>query len=132
MAAVALGYRMVQDIPAQIENHISHADDWHEVQILQVPQNPLAEVLKNKSDHMMIYSFHHQAIAFTSQGPLQELAKASDGVVEATGLKNGRGLFLQFHPELMENELGHQILRQVVVEKNRVGANIGGFCSKAL
>jgi putative glutamine amidotransferase len=132
MAAVALGYSMVQDIPAQIDNHISHADDWHEVQILPVPNNPLSQVLKPKSDQLMIYSFHHQAIAFNRQGPLQVLAKSSDGVVEATGLKSGRGLFLQFHPELMENELGNQILHQVVVEQSKIGSGMGGLCSKAL
>ncbi len=118
MSAVALGYEMIQDIPAQIENHISHADDWHSLKINSSTENILNEVSKKFGADYKIYSYHHQSVRYHANGPLEILATANDGVIEATGLKNKRGIFMQFHPELMKNQIGDQILWHAIAQKN--------------
>jgi putative glutamine amidotransferase len=45
----------------------------------------------------------------------------------ATELKNGRGLLLQFHPELMGNELGALIIKKALHQKNKV---LAPFCGR--
>lgn len=117
MSAVALGYEMIQDIPAQIENHISHADDWHSLKFTTT-DSILFDMTKKFGFDYKIYSYHHQAVRINKNGPLEILATADDGVIEATGLKSKRGIFMQFHPELMQNQIGNQILWQAVTQKN--------------
>jgi putative glutamine amidotransferase len=68
---------------------------------------------------LLVNSYHHQAVIFREGGPLEIAARSADGVTEATEFKNGRGLLLQFHPELMDNDLGFEIIKKAVSVKDR-------------
>lgn len=121
ISAVALGYQLIQDVPFHIGDKVSHANDWHEIRVHETKHNLLrALVPANDNGRLQVNSLHHQAVIFKEGGPLQLAAQGPDGVTEATEFKNGRGLLLQFHPELMNNELGSKILWRVVQHKNRV------------
>ncbi|WP_413612257.1 gamma-glutamyl-gamma-aminobutyrate hydrolase family protein [Bdellovibrio sp. HCB-110] len=119
ISSVALGYKLIQDVPFHIGNDVSHSNDWHDIEVKDTKNNILKS-LANASGKMHVNSLHHQSVIFKEGGMLQIAARSHDGVTEATEFKNGRGLLLQFHPELMNNELGSKILWNVVVQKNRV------------
>ncbi|MBX3034806.1 MAG: gamma-glutamyl-gamma-aminobutyrate hydrolase family protein [Bdellovibrionaceae bacterium] len=119
LTAVALGYRLLQDVPYQKGLQVPHANDWHPVQVRATTHN-LLKGLAGSTDQLWVNSLHHQSVVHKEGGPLELAAQSADGVTEATEFKNGRGLLLQFHPELMENELGERILKRVIQQKNKV------------
>lgn len=127
ITSVALGYPLIQDVPTQVGHHVAHGNDWHDVEIVKTKNNLLGSLLTEGSSKLFVNSLHHQSVIFKEGGPLEIAAKAHDGVTEATEFKNGRGLLLQFHPELMNNKLGQRILWKVMQQKNRV---MPGICSK--
>ncbi len=129
LTSVALGYSLIQDVPAQIGEKVAHGNDWHNVEILKTKNNLLNGLLSDGSSKLYVNSLHHQSVIYKDGGPLEIAARSHDGVTEATEFKNGRGLLLQFHPELMNNLLGYKILWQVLQQKNRV---MPGSCSKVL
>ncbi|MBS1971883.1 MAG: gamma-glutamyl-gamma-aminobutyrate hydrolase family protein [Bdellovibrionales bacterium] len=118
LSSVALGYKMVQDIPAEVGMSVHHGDDWHDVKLTPTTNGILKSVLP-AAESLLVNSYHHQAVIFKEGGPLEIAARSEDGITEATEFKNGRGLLLQFHPELMGNELGFEIVRKAVSAKNR-------------
>ncbi|MBC7371295.1 MAG: gamma-glutamyl-gamma-aminobutyrate hydrolase family protein [Bdellovibrionaceae bacterium] len=117
LASVALGYKLIQDIPVQIGESVAHANDWHSIKLLPTSYNILKSV-SSESNAITVNSLHHQSMIFKPGGFLELAALAPDGGVEATEFKNGRGMLLQFHAELMNNSLGYQILSRVVKAKN--------------
>lgn len=119
ITSVALGYQMLQDVPFHMGTDVAHGNDWHPVKVQETPSN-LLRSLADKEGRLFVNSLHHQSVIFKEGGPLQIAARSDDGVTEATEFKNGRGLLLQFHPELMNNELGSKILWKVVHQKNLV------------
>lgn len=119
ISSAALGYHLIQDVPSHIGTHVSHKDDWHDIE-LNCTKNNILKSLCSSAKKLLVNSLHHQAVAFKEGGLLEVAAQSSDGVVEATEFKNGRGLLVQFHPELMNNHLGSQILCRVIQQKNRV------------
>ncbi len=118
LSSIALGYKIVQDIPEQIGRGVHHGDDWHDVKLLPTTNGILESVLVGAKS-LLVNSYHHQAVIFREGGPLEIAARSADGVTEATEFKNGRGLLLQFHPELMENDLGFEIVKKAVSAKSR-------------
>ncbi|MEK2688630.1 gamma-glutamyl-gamma-aminobutyrate hydrolase family protein [Bdellovibrio sp. GT3] len=120
ISSVALGYKMIQDVPIQVGPELPHGDDWHDIEVKKTSHGILASLLPVDSNKLFVNSLHHQAVQFKPGGMLELAATAADGVTEATEFKNGRGLLLQFHPELMENELGSRILKRVVEQKVRM------------
>jgi putative glutamine amidotransferase len=118
ISAVALGYKLIQDVPIFVGKDVAHANDWHKIKLFPTPHNILGSLAVNSE--LTVNSLHHQAVRLHNEGPLALAASSEDGVVEATELKNGKGLLLQFHPELMENSLGSRILHQTLVQKNSV------------
>lgn len=127
ISSVALGYKLIQDVPFHVGSKVSHANDWHEIELKPTKHNILASLLAQGQTKMTVNSLHHQSVVFKEGGPLQLAAHGHDGVTEATEFKNGRGLLLQFHPELMNNELGSKILWRVLKQKNVV---MPGRCGK--
>lgn len=126
-SAVALGQaRLIQDIPSQYAGAIEHDNSWHDISVLETTHNLLRSIVG--TDRIHVNSFHHQAVRFDAPVEGAELAaRADDGITEAWELRNGRGLFLQFHPEFMDNVLGAKILKGAVEIKNRLWA---GACSR--
>lgn len=118
ITAVALGYSLIQDIPFHREDSISHSDSWHDIQLKPTTHNILSSLSSSYKIH--VNSLHHQSVIYKPGGPLEIAATAEDGITEATEFKNGKGLLLQFHPELMGNQLGTQILNQIVQQKNKI------------
>lgn len=127
ISAVALGYQLMQDVPFHVGDKVSHGNDWHEIKVHQTKHNLLSSLAPGADGKLLVNSLHHQAVIYKENGPLQLAAQGHDGVTEATEFKNGRGLLLQFHPELMGNELGSKILWRIVNQKNTV---MPSRCSK--
>jgi putative glutamine amidotransferase len=127
IASVALGYKLLQDVPIQVGPELPHGNDWHEIELKKTTNGILASLLPEGSNKMTVNSLHHQAVQFKPGGPLELAASAPDGVTEATEFKNGRGILLQFHPELMDNELGSKILWKILQQKSKVMVH---SCSK--
>ncbi|UXR63302.1 gamma-glutamyl-gamma-aminobutyrate hydrolase family protein [Bdellovibrio bacteriovorus] len=127
ISSVALGYKLIQDVPFHVGTDVSHGNDWHEIELKPTKNNILASLLAEGQTRMTVNSLHHQSVIFKEGGPLQLAAHGHDGVTEATEFKNGRGLLLQFHPELMNNDLGSKILWRVLKQKNVV---MPGRCGK--
>ncbi|KHD89595.1 MAG: glutamine amidotransferase [Bdellovibrio sp. ArHS] len=121
ITSVALGYQLIQDIPFHIGAQVAHGNDWHPIQVVETKFN-LLKPFADAQMKMTVNSLHHQSVIFKEGGFLQIAARSHDGVTEATEFKNGRGLLLQFHPELMNNELGAKILWKLVQQKNQVMA----------
>ncbi|MFP5519939.1 MAG: gamma-glutamyl-gamma-aminobutyrate hydrolase family protein [Bdellovibrionia bacterium] len=123
LTAALLGYKLVQDLPSQRPQSIAHSDHWHEIKLAKTTHNILSSVVGYKSTTIKVNSLHHQAVEFKPGGFLELAARASDGTVEATEFKNGRGVLVQFHPELMNNDLGDKILSQIVRSRVLSSAN---------
>lgn len=119
IASVALGYKLIQDVPFHIGSQVQHGNDWHDIELRET-ENNILKALADPHGKLFVNSLHHQSVIFKDGGPLQIAARSHDGVTEATEFKNGRGLLLQFHPEFMNNDLGSKILWKVVQQKNRV------------
>lgn len=118
ITSVALGYQLIQDIPFHFEKNVQHSETWHDIQLTPTT-NSILKTVTPAADTLYVNSLHHQSVVFKEGGPLEIAARSSDGITEATEFKNGRGLLLQFHPELMNNDLGFRILSNVVNAKNR-------------
>lgn len=128
ISAVALGYKLIQDLPFHKGTHIEHGNNWHPIEILNTKNN-LLKSIAGEQRHLTVNSLHHQSVIYRPGGPLEVAARSHDGTVEATELKNGRGLLLQYHPELMGNALGTQIIHSVLRYKNTV---MPRMCSQIL
>jgi putative glutamine amidotransferase len=114
LAAVALGYSLIQDLPTQVGSEIPHANDYHLVHPLNTTHRHLQSAIANHIPNY--YSFHHQAVVYKPGGPLELAGVGPDGVVEALEFKNGRGLLVQFHPEYTNNSLGQNFF-DVIAKK---------------
>jgi putative glutamine amidotransferase len=103
---VVTGGSMIQDIPSQVSREIVHRgqNSWHNVRIEKGSR--LAEILG--SETAKVYSSHHQGVDKLGRG-LKAVAYSSDGVIEALErTEGGFGLFVQWHPEAMMNDLAHR------------------------
>jgi len=102
---VALGGKLIQDIPTQIkESKINHAAGGeklsHEVNILE-ESGVFAEAISKagKGKNISVNSSHHQAISKIAK-ELEVTAVAPDGVIEGYKAKNHPFLIgVQWHPE---------------------------------
>lgn len=98
---VALGGSLVQDIPSQIENPLTHRQtepgSVATQTIVLEPDSRISELLD--CTEIEVNSFHHQCVKEPA-AHLQISARSSDGVVEAyEGFPNLNILAVQFHPE---------------------------------
>ena len=91
---VALGGRLYQDLPAQVEGVLPHRDTTH---MIGVEKGSVLFDLFG-SDSLLVNTFHHQAVKDAAPGS-RVTARSSDGVVEA--FENANVVAVQFHPERM-------------------------------
>jgi putative glutamine amidotransferase len=97
-ANVVAGGSLIQDIPSQVGIKLSHRG-YHEVRI--EPDSSLAKILG--AEKASVWSNHHQAVKDIGEG-LKIIARSEDGIVEALERTDGGfGLFVQWHPEQMED-----------------------------
>jgi len=98
-ANVVAGGSLIQDIPSQIGVEVGHRGT-HEVRI--EPDSSLAKILG--AEKASVWSNHHQAVRDVGKG-LRVIAHSEDGVIEALErIDGGFGLFVQWHPEQMEDK----------------------------
>jgi len=103
---VVSGGTLIQDIPSQIGQIVDHRcyQKLHKITI--DPSSNLAKILNTTQAN--VYSAHHQAVKDIGQN-LKPVAESDDGIVEALERTDGNfGLFLQWHPEAMTNNLDHR------------------------
>jgi putative glutamine amidotransferase len=123
ITAIALGYKLVQDIPFHIKNAIAHANDYHPLELLKTTAGLFADAVKGFKN-IVVNSIHHQFIVFKEGGPLELAAVGPDGITEALESKNGRIFLLQFHPELMgKSRIARAIIQKVIAHKNKMLIN---------
>lgn len=95
---VVSGGSLIQDIPSQVGTKVKHRG-YHQVKI--DPESSLAKILN--ATEASVYSNHHQAAKDVGKN-LKVIAHSDDGVVEAMErVSGGFGLFVQWHPEQMDN-----------------------------
>lgn len=109
LTAIALGYKLIQDIPFHISNPMSHQNDSHPINYLKTRNQILSKAVGSEVK-AKVRSIHHQSVLFHQGGPLEISAMSDDGVIEALEAKNGRVLLVQFHPELMTEKVGENII----------------------
>ena len=96
---VVSGGTLIQDIPSQVGTEVAHRRKYHNVRI--EPDSSLAKFLGKQQ--AKVYSNHHQAVDKLGNN-LKVIAHADDNVIEALErVKGGFGLFVQWHPEAMED-----------------------------
>jgi putative glutamine amidotransferase len=95
---VVSGGTMIQDIPSEVGAAVDHRA-CHRVRI--EPGSLLEQLLG--APEARVFSNHHQAVDDLGEN-LEVIARSEDGVVEALQRTDGPfGLFVQWHPELMED-----------------------------
>jgi putative glutamine amidotransferase len=118
---VALGGRLVQDIPSQLPaagphrpKDVPRTHVAHHVDVL--PGTRLREILGR--DALAVNSFHHQAVSDLGRDLRIAARGSEDGVVEAIELPDRRfAVGVQWHPEAMWNQTpDHQELFRAFVQ----------------
>lgn len=96
---VALGGTLIQDIPTQVPNAISHdqkPQTWDKpTHVIDIQGGLLRELYGST---LKTNSFHHQAVAQLAPG-LAVTAQTSDGIIEGYEDASRRLYAVQFHPE---------------------------------
>ncbi|NUM57521.1 MAG: gamma-glutamyl-gamma-aminobutyrate hydrolase family protein [Bdellovibrionaceae bacterium] len=118
LTAVALGYKLIQDIPFQILNPIKHQNDYHAL-VFKPTRNQMLSLAVGVDKNVNVKSIHHQSVQFHHDGPLEIAALSEDGVVEALEDKHGKALLVQFHPELMIEPIGEKIISQTLEQTKK-------------
>ena len=91
--------RVLIILPSQVGAKVDHRG-YHEVQI--EPNSSLAKILG--AEKASVWSNHHHAVRDIGNG-LRIIAHSEDGVVEALErIEGGFGLFVQWHPEQMDDK----------------------------
>jgi len=112
---VVSGGAMVQDIPSQVGTKVNHRG-YHHVQI--EPESSLAQILG--AEEAFVYSNHHQAVRDIGND-LRIIAHSKDGVVEALErIDGGFGLFVQWHPEQMDDKRHRNAIYGALVRASAV------------
>lgn len=113
MCAVAYHKKLIQDIQIERDASPIHLEGEH-----YIDYDNKSEIFNVfDEDKLLVNSLHHQAIVVTSDDKdYKVIATSMDNnpIVEGIEFKNGLGVTLQFHPELMHNETGDKILRRYV------------------
>lgn len=121
MCAVANGKKLYQDIQLEKEAPAHHVKGEHPI------------LIDRSSDTFSIFdyeeitvnSLHHQEVQVLDNDPDYKItAKSLDDipVVEALEFRNGLGVTLQFHPELMYDDIGEKIIERFVLLAKRTKA----------
>jgi putative glutamine amidotransferase len=108
---VALGGSLLADIPSQVSSTTEHRrmDAEHDlVHEVDVQPGSLLEEITGRA-RLGVNSIHHQAVDQVAE-PLEVIARAPDGIIEALGLKAQERprlpflLAVQYHPERLADQ----------------------------
>jgi putative glutamine amidotransferase len=141
MISVVLGYKLYQDIPSEVPNaneHIDHTWDDHYMRLTHARPSYLRKTFPGK-EKILVNSAHHQAVDLNSNphGPLviigmEVTPSGHTPIVEAVQFKNGRGFAVQFHPERMNNVVGHGVMQMMVDVAKKFSNTRDNSCRSAL
>ena len=111
---VVSGGTLVQNIPSQVKRPATHRGDRAHHQVEIAAGSILDEYLD--AETAVVYSNHHQPVGRVGKN-LKVIARSPDGVPEAMERTDGPfGLFVQWHPELMENDEHRKAIYSALVE----------------
>ena len=113
LIAITQGFSLVQDIPSFVKESLDHVETRHDIEI-DLSKHNLLSKLSGQSGTIEVNSIHHQAVKLKESTKLEPVAYSPDGIVEAFEFKNGKGLTVQFHPELMAEQWAKDLLKNVV------------------
>jgi putative glutamine amidotransferase len=105
---VAFGGTLFQDLKKLNVRTSSHQESQHRIIPLTTKNNILKKLTDN-SKNILVNSYHHQGVKKFNSNIFQVAATETDGTIEALEFKNGRGIIVQFHPELDETESWHRL-----------------------
>jgi putative glutamine amidotransferase len=101
IANVVQGGTLIQDIPTEVGDTVSHrAPDgaWHKVTI---NDNSQLHAILGESE-VVVWARHHQSVESVGDG-FAVVARSDDGVIEAMEMQGKPfAMFVQWHPERME------------------------------
>jgi putative glutamine amidotransferase len=113
MCAVANHKKLIQDIQIEEGADTIHLNGGHPINI-----DETSEVFSVfDKDKILVNSLHHEAVYIPEGDKDYKIIATSmdhNPIVEALEFKNGLGVTLQFHPELMHDETGDKILDQFI------------------
>lgn len=113
MCAVSHRKQLVQDIQIERDAPMLHRNGEH---LINIDNNsPIFNDFNEQQ--IMVNSFHHQEVIIPDNDPaLRVTATSLDDtpITEAMEFRNGLGSSLQFHPELMDDDIGHKLMRRFV------------------
>ncbi|MDD0853715.1 gamma-glutamyl-gamma-aminobutyrate hydrolase family protein [Halobacteriovorax sp. GB3] len=113
MCAVANGKKLTQDI--QIEKNADHIHLKGE-HLIEIKENSELSRLFDKKE-IKVNSLHHQEVDVLENDDFYRISGVSYDnwpIVEALEFRNNLGMTIQFHPELMPDEIGTSIMRRFV------------------
>lgn len=133
MCAVAHHKKLIQDI--QIVEGASEVHLNGDHLIKADPESEIFSIFDK--DKLLVNSLHHQAVIVPDgDKDYKVIATSFDKrpIVEGIEFRNGKGVTLQFHPELMDNETGVSILKKFIsmATKNKRLSNSSISCQKLM
>ncbi len=114
---VVRGGTMIQDIPSQVGTQVIHRGNHALHKVTIEPSSRLYKILA--TDQPVVFSSHHQAVDKLGDG-LKVVAHSDDGVVEALERTDDAfGLFVQWHPEKMDDPALRKPIYKALVDACR-------------
>jgi Predicted glutamine amidotransferases len=110
--SIALGLKMIQDIPKETTAYTPHSNNNHESFQRKTSYRILEGFLGGAQPYDM-YSWHHQAVVYEANPYLTIAAISPEGITEALEFSNGKGLLIQSHPELTNSSKARKIMSGV-------------------
>lgn len=133
MCAVANHKKLIQDI--QIVEGVSevHLNGDH---LIDADRSSEIFSIFDK-DKILVNSLHHQSVIVPEGDAVYKVIATSldkNPIIEGLEFKNGLGVTLQFHPELMFNETGDKILKKFIdmTIKNKLARANPAPCDKLI
>lgn len=126
LLGITMGCPLVQDIEKE-KNVAGHRHGFHSAWIDRGQSEHLTKIFPGAAE-IEINTLHHQAVA-EGNSLLRVVARDPFGVVEATELANGRGLGVQFHPELMSEKTKNPFFDYIATQAQSAYAErVRGSC----
>lgn len=128
MCAVAHHKKLVQDIQIVEGASEVHLNGEH---LIDTDKNSEIFSIFDK-DKILVNSLHHQSVIVPAGDKDYKVIATSldkNPIVEGIEFKNGKGVTLQFHPELMFDETGDKILKkfvQMTIKNKKANSNPRG------
>lgn len=118
LCAVIKGEKLSQDINILQGSPIAHLSEDHTIFL---PENSFLREIFDR-ERITVNSFHHQEVIAPLVSSKVELAAVSidkKPVTEGLQFTDRPGFTLQFHPEIMNNDIGDRIVKEMINVTNK-------------